>query len=841
MAKYNHKTVEAKWQQRWDKSKLYEMDFQNAKNPYYNLTMFPYPSAEALHVGHVYCYGGTDTFGRYMRLKGYDVFEPMGFDAFGIHSENYAIKIGQNPQVVVPRNIKHFRDDQMKKLGCMFDWSRQVDTTDPNYYKWTQWIFIQMHQAGLVERRQEAVDWCPSCQTVLANEQVVDGKCERCSTEVVQKDLEQWFFKITKYADRLLAGLDKIDWPERTKSLQRHWIGKKTGIDIRYRIDGNPDKFVTCFTTRPETNFGATFVVMAPEHEMVDAITTPEQKVAVAAYRDEVRKKTELERTEMAKVKTGVFTGSYCINDLTGQKMPIWLGDFVLRNFGTGVVVAVPAHDKRDFEFAQKFDLPVLRVLSKQGEMDAIQTVDDVWEDDGQAVNSGFLDGMTWDKAREAIMDHMEKNGWGKRTTSYRLHDWCISRQRYWGPPIPMIHCDEHGWVPVKVEDLPVKLPPIENYQPDGSGRGPLANVPEFVNTVCPTCGKPAKRETDVSDTFLDSAWYQLRYPSVDIFEGAGKVNDRPFDQVRNAKWQPVDMYIGGIEHATMHLLYFRFVTMVLHDLGHLNFDEPATRLRHQGLIIKDGSKMSKSRGNVVNPDEYLQKFGADAFRTYMLFIGPFEDGGDFNDRGIMGTVRFFDKVWDLLTSDRCHPELVSGSNPPGKGEERRRIEFGMTSKAGGVSMAKLHATIKKVGEDIEQFQFNTAIAALMEMSNWIRENLEQFSAKQWQQIQQIVPILVAPFAPHFAEETWALVGTDSVHNQAWPTFDPAQLVEDTGTIMVQINGKIRDQFVASKTISEADAKAMAFALPKVKQYLEGKEIIKVVFVAGKLLSVVVK
>ncbi|HNT30198.1 MAG TPA: leucine--tRNA ligase [bacterium] len=1012
--KYDHKQIEKKWQKRWEKDRLYETDLEGAKKKFYNLIMFPYPSAAALHVGHVYCYGGADTYARFKRMQGYDVFEPMGFDAFGIHAENYAIQIGEHPQVVVPRNVEHFREDQMKRLGAMFDWSREVNTTDPEYYRWTQWIFVQLYKAGLVERKKELVDWCPSCKTVLANEQVIDGACERCKTTVEQKALEQWFFKITAYADRLLAGLEKLDWPERTKTLQTNWIGKKTGIDIVYRIEGQEEKSVTCFTTRPETNFGATFVVLAPEHPLVDAITTSECKPAVDAYREEVRKKSELERTELSREKSGAFTGAYCINDLNGERMPIWVGDFVLMHFGSGAVVGVPAHDVRDFEFAQMAKLPVKRVLMKDEDRSEITEVEQVWEDDGVCVNSDFLDGMSWREAREAIMDHIEKNGWGKRTVDYRIHDWCVSRQRYWGPPIPMIYCptcaekarkmkvliifgtlgkvnenwypwlieelqargisvacpelpdadepnyedrmafleknyadyltddtlvighssgaatalhlaERHqlrgivlvapyhyipaydrdslhkdfeaktadalipfldrkidykkvrknvqtvvalfgrrdpwvkediaqqlskqlpgitirrfeqyghfatstqdpaiipeildfipatdalgaGWHPVPETDLPVHLPQLEKYEPDGSGRGPLATAPDFVSTICPVCGAEACRETDVSDTFLDSAWYQLRYPSTHR-------NDAPFDRELTDKWLPVDMYIGGIEHATMHLIYFRFITMVLHDLGYFNFDEPATKLRHQGLIIKDGAKMSKSRGNVVNPDEYIEKFGADAFRTYMLFIGPYEDGGEFNDRGILGASRFFEKLWDVLLEGDAQGE-------------------------GAASLAKLHATIKKVGEDLEELHFNTAIAALMELVNWVRETKSQFSAEQWKLIKSAMPRLLAPFAPFLAEELWEQLGNKySIHDQPWPEHDATQIEDATYMLAVQVNGKLRDSFEIEKSATDAEMQEQALAREKVQKWTEGKEIRKVISVPGRLINIVV-
>lgn len=639
----DHKTVEQHWQRFWQEQKIGVVDVARAKKPLYNLVMFPYPSGYALHIGHWFNYGGCDTYGRYKRMKGYDVFQPMGFDSFGLPAENYAIKTGTPPAESTKTNIAKMRS-QIQAMGGTFAWDHELTTSDPEYYRWTQWLFLQLYRQGLAHKRKAAVNWCPSCQTVLANEQVIDGKCERDGSDVIQKDLEQWFFATTTYAERLLANLDHLDWPETTKHLQRNWIGKKEGITITYPVVGMSEQTITVFTTRPETNFGATFVVIAPEHPQVEKITTPEYSDAVKAYCAEAHNKKEIERLNTTRKKTGVFTGNYAKNSLTGYHMPIYVADYVLMGFGTGVVVGVPGHDVRDWEFAQAFDLEIQRVvLDDSGYDGPIDTIDKVFEDEGTMVNSGFLNGLSPREAIPMMMDYLEEKGYGKRVTTYRLKDWLISRQRYWGAPIPIVYCDDCGIVPVPDDQLPVLLPPeLDDYKPKGTA--PLADVPDFVNTTCPTCGKPAKRETDTMDTFVCSSWYYLRY-----LEPQNATHPFPKDSEILKKWLPIAEYFGGIEHACMHLLYARFVNMALHDAGLIPNEEPFAKLRHQGIIIKDGTKMSKSKGNVVNPDTYVEQYGADVFRMYLLFMGPFEEGGDFNDRGIVGIKRFLDKVERLV------------------------------------------------------------------------------------------------------------------------------------------------------------------------------------------------
>lgn len=808
---YQALPVEKKWRERWEKDRLYHTDLNNNQaTPFYNLTMFPYPSAQALHVGHIYNYGGVDTFGRHKKMLGYNVFEPMGFDAFGIHAENYAMKIKEHPQTVVPRNIEYFREKQMKRIGTMFDWDRQIDTTNPRYYQWTQWIFLQLFKAGLAYQKVSAVDWCPNCLTVLAKEQIENGLCERCQAVTIQKELKQWFFRITDYADKLLAGLADIDWPEKTKTLQKNWIGRSQGVVISF-VEPQEDVCLECFTTRPDTLFGVTYLVMAPEHPLVKKITTDKQKQAVEKYQEQTAFKDERER-QMNKTKTGVDTGARVKHPFTGDLIPVWVADYVLATYATGIVMGVPAHDERDYEFAQKFELPIKNVIEPPQGHDK-PFADAYFGKEGDIVNSDFLNGLSIDDGIKKAIQELEARQLGKPETTYRLHDWCISRQRYWGPPIPIIYCLDCGVVPVPEEDLPVVLPPLENYQPDGSGKGPLANCPEFIETTCPKCKKTAQRETDVSDTFLDSSWYFLRYLSP-------QKEDAAFDQELVKKWLPLDMYIGGVEHATMHLLYFRFITMVLHDQGWLPFSEPAKKLRHQGLIIKDGAKMSKSRGNVINPIEYIQKYGADAFRVYMLFIGPYEEGGDFNDSGIMGVVRFFEKLWQLFVE-----------SPPKA-----------FSKEKSVDADKLHKSIKKVGEDLENFHFNTAISTLMELTNWLKDNQDKFTQKQWADITSVVPRLLAPLAPFLAEEIWEKLGHDySIHQTSWPEYDSQKLIASTCSIAVQVNGKMRHSFVIDRELaSQEKVQELAQKEPEVARWLKGKEIRKVIYVPERLLNFVV-
>jgi leucyl-tRNA synthetase len=659
---YDPQAVEAKWQARWDERHTNEPDLEGAKRPFYNLMMFPYPSAEGLHVGNMFAFTGSDTYGRFKRLQGYDVFEPIGFDAFGIHSENYAIKVGINPGVLIPQNIVNFRR-QLRRIGGMFDWRHELSTTDPAYYKWTQWIFLQLLKAGKAYKKSAAVNWCPHDKTVLANEQVINGRCERCDTVVEQRILEQWFFRITEYAPRLLADLDdksKMDWSDSTTTAQRNWLGRSEGAELEFPIsdgaqaDGDAGgEVIRVFTTRADTIFGATFMVLAPEHPLVDRLVSPGQRKAVEAYRKAAASQDLVSRKVGEREKTGVFTGGYATNPATGKQIPVWIADYVLMEYGTGAIMAVPAHDERDYEFAQKFGLEVVQVVkpspsppSHPERSEGVEALPYVDNEYGILVNSAQFDGLSVPEAQHAITAWLAERGAGKAVVNFRLHDWCISRQRYWGPPIPIIYCDDHGAVPVPEKDLPVELPIIDDFKPDDTGVSPLARHETWYHVPCPVCGKRGRRETDVSDTFLDSAWYHLRYPSTEF-------GDRPFDPARTRKWLPVTTYIGGNEHAVLHLLYARFITMVLHELGHVHFDEPYRRFRAHGLIVKDGAKMSKSRGNVVIPDEYINKWGADTFRMYLMFLGPFQEGGDFRDEGISGPRRFLDKVWALV-GDAC-------------------------------------------------------------------------------------------------------------------------------------------------------------------------------------------
>jgi len=861
---YDYQKIEKKWQKRWSKEKTFEPDMDQAKKPFYNLMMFPYPSAEGLHVGHTYTFGGADAYGRFKRLQGNDVFEPMGFDAFGIHSENFAIKKGLHPKELIAKTTAYFREQQMKPYGGMWDWSRQVDTTQPEYYQWTQWLFVKFFKNGLVERKKASLNWCPWCKTVLSDEQVEtkEGKnvCERCKTAVERKETEQWFFKITDYAQRLLDYHGTI-WPKSTREIQTNWIGRSEGINIDYEIEGNEEK-VTCFTTRPDTNFGATFIVLAPEHPLVLKITKRENLDQVKRYIEKTNQKSEIERIAEGREKTGVFTGSYAINNLNGKRMPIWVSDFVLMTVGTGAVVGVPGHDLRDFEFAQRFNLPIVRVVAgSDGDRTPIARPEQVQEKEGVIIHSEFLNGLDIHQATREIIDYFEEKRWGKRTVTYRLRDWCVSRQRYWGPPIPMIYCQKcaksgkswfnagpthrilrgllrdpsegksllsserrdelakkmPGWYPVDENDLPVKLPYLKDYQPKGKGKSPLVQDKQFYAVSCPKCGQPACRETDVSDTFLDSAWYFLRYPSV----RSSKANQIPWDPKLTKKWLPVDMYIGGNEHACLHLLYSRFVTMALYDLGSLSFQEPFKRFFAHGLIIKDGAKMSKSRGNVINPEEYIKKFGADALRMYLLFLGPIDQGGDFRDTGIQGTVRFLNRLYQLA---------VEAANKEGQLDK--------------VLERKLHKTIKKTGSDLEKLKFNTAIAALMELANTWQGQRESANKK----LVEIIARLICPFAPYLAEEFWHMTGGKfSVLDSGWPEYDPRLIREDQVIIVVQINGKLRDKLEVNRKIAEFGSekdKEMILKLlqksAKLQKYFGGKKIKKTIFVARKLVNFVV-
>jgi leucyl-tRNA synthetase len=809
---YRPDVVEAKWRARWAERGTNQPDLDRPKRPFYNLMMFPYPSAEGLHVGNMFAFTGSDVYGRFKRLMGYDVFEPIGYDAFGIHSENYALKVGIHPAELIPKNIANFRR-QLERIGGMFDWRHALSTTDPAYYKWTQWIFLQLFKAGKAYKKKAAVNWCPNDKTVLANEQVENGRCERCGAVVEQRFLEQWFFRITDYAERLLRNLDTLDWSDSTRTAQRNWLGRSEGAEIEFPVlrgGGNAERGtrnaerIKVFTTRPDTLFGATFMVLAPEHPLVSSLTTPDRKAEVDGYVRAAAAQDLVSRKVGEREKTGVFLGGYATNPASGKPIPVWIADYVLMEYGTGAIMAVPAHDQRDFEFAQKFGLEIIRVLAPAGSPSPALSAAETETEGLVLINSGRFDGLAAEQGKQAITRWLAGQGLGQAVVRYRLHDWCISRQRYWGPPIPIIYCDACGPVPVPETDLPVILPPIEDFRPDDSGVSPLARHEEWYYVPCPACGKRARRETDVSDTFLDSAWYYLRYPSTEF-------DDRPFDPARTKTWCPVTTYIGGNEHAVLHLLYSRFLVMVLKDLGHLAFEEPFTRFRAHGLIVKDGAKMSKSRGNVVIPDEYIAQWGADTFRMYLMFLGPLQEGGDFREAGINGPRRFLDRVWALVG------EAVAG------GELTKDLKV------------RWHATKKKVAEDIEGLHYNTAIAALMELVNHMREA----GCKDRAMVQDLI-VMLAPFAPHFAEECWERLGNQgSVFDAGWPGWDERLVVSDEIEVPVQVNGRTRSRVRVPRGSTQEMVLAAALRDETVQKFVSGKETRKVVYVPDRLINIV--
>lgn len=811
---YDPSAIEAKWQARWQERRTNETDLAGGANPFYALMMFPYPSAEGLHVGNLFAFTGNDIHGRFQRLRGHTVFEPMGFDAFGIHSENHALKVGEHPMRLIPRNVANFTR-QLRRAGLMIDWRYVVDTTHPAYYRWTQWIFVQLFRKGLAYRKEAAVNWCPADKTVLANEQVIAGACERCGTKVEQRFLAQWFFRISEYAERLLKNLDALDWSDTTRTAQRNWIGRSEGAEIRFAIRdaGAPPRHesrithheIAVFTTRPDTIFGATYMVLAPEHPLVDRITTPERRASVQAYRDDAMRQDVVAR-KVNREKTGVFTGAWAVNPANGDDMPVWIADYVLMEYGTGAIMAVPGHDQRDFEFAKTFDLPIVRVIAPEGTA-AGAPLPEAFVDDAGAhlVNSGSFDGVPVADAKRAVTEWLAAKGAARPVVNYRLHDWCVSRQRYWGPPIPVIYCDACGPQPVPEHDLPVVLPDVPDFKPDDSGVSPLARHEAWYRAPCPACGGPGRRETDVSDTFLDSAWYFLRYPSADR-------DDVPFAPEVTRKWLPVTSYIGGNEHAVLHLMYARFMTMVLHDMGHLHFEEPFVKFRAHGHIIRDGAKMSKTKGNIVNPDQYFEHWGADAFRMYLMFLGPFQEGGDFRDAGISGVRSFLNRLWLAVTDRR-----TDGAPDPDV-------------------LRKLHQTIRKVGEDTARLGYNTAIAAMMEYMNTLRKG------ERRPHVEEVRPLvqLVAPYAPHLAEELWERLGySTSVMDAGWPAFDEALAREDAVQLAVQVNGKLRGTITVARDIAQEAALAAVMAEPQIARFVTGAPR-KVVFVPGRLLNLVV-
>jgi leucyl-tRNA synthetase len=812
VAKYDPREIEKKWQRKWAEDGLYKVGEDSPRPKYSALTMFPYTSGD-LHIGHWYAMAPSDVRARFKRMQGYNVLHPMGFDAFGLPAENAAIKRGIHPFKWTMDNIANMRH-QLESIGAMYDWSREVITCLPEYYKWTQWFFLKFYESGLAYRGKAPVNWCPSCQTVLANEQVIgEGVCERCGTAVTHRDLEQWFFRITKYADELMQH-EGIDWPERIKIMQRNWVGRSTGADISFALDhpGIEEKEIRVFTTRPDTLYGVTFMVLAPEHPLVEKITSPEKKAEVEAYIARSRRQTEIERLSTEKEKDGVFTGAYCVNRVNGEKVPIWIADYVLLSYGTGAVMAVPAHDERDFAFAEKYDIPV-RVVISPPDWDG-SPLKEAYTGPGTMVNSQQFDGTPSQDGIKAVAGYLAEKGWGGPTVTYRIRDWLISRQRYWGAPIPMIYCDKCGIVPVPEKDLPVLLPEDAEFKP--TGESPLKYNEGFVNTTCPRCGSPARRETDTMDTFMCSNWYFLRYTSP-------HADKSPMDAEKGKYWLPVDIYTGGAEHAVMHLLYARFFYKAVRDMGLVNNDEPFTRLFNQGTIIADKQKMSKSRGNVVNPDAYVKDLGADTVRCYLMFVGPWELGGDWNDSGISGMSRWLNRVWNLVLEP--YQEKTGGSAD---------IEVQRAT----------HQTIRKVTGDMERLRFNTMVAALMEFTNYLSRVKEDGSASAgvWEDTIEKLMLLTAPSAPHLSEELWQQTGRRySIHQQDWPAWNEELAKEEEITLVVQVNGKLRDRISVPASIGEADALKTARESERIKVHLEGRTTVREIYVPGKLVNIVVR
>jgi leucyl-tRNA synthetase len=800
---YDPITLEQRWQERWAESGLYKTDEDPDKTKHYALTMLPYPSGD-LHVGHWYAMTPSDTRARFMRMRGFRVFFPIGFDAFGLPAENAAINRGIHPYRWTMSNIENMRG-QIRQMGTMFDFDAEVVTCDPQYYRWNQWFFLKFFEKGLAYRKEVPVDWCPKDNTTLAREQVVgpDRRCERCGTPVIRKNLVQWLFKITDYAEELLD-FSKIEWPERVRVLQTNWIGRSEGAEIFFEVEGYGT--IEVFTTRPDTLFGATFFVLSPEHPAVEQITTPERADEVLAYVEKASRMTEIDRTDVTREKTGVFTGAYAINPATGEKIPVFVADYVLMGYGTGAIMAVPGQDQRDWDFARKYDLPIVRTVQPPEDFDG-----EAFVGEGSAINSGFLDGLGVEEAKRRMIEWLEEHGKGRAAVTYRLRDWLISRQRYWGTPIPIIYCDNCGTVPVPEEDLPVLLPEDAEFMP--TGESPLKRDPDFYNTECPRCGGPATRETDTMDTFVDSSWYWYRYLSPHYGEG-------PWKPEKGEEWLPVDIYTGGIEHAILHLLYARFWTKAMRDLGLVDFSEPFNRLYNQGIILgEDAEKMSKSRGNVVNPQDYVDRYGSDALRDFLMFIGPWDQGGPWDGRGIEGVSRFLRRALSL-TGD---------GNPSG-------------AEADPTELARrTNRTVMKVTEDLETFRFNTAIAALMEHTNYLLAIKGEVGEEEWTEALRAFVLVLAPFAPHHAEEMWAAMGEPySVHEQAWPAWDETLIRAEEITLVVQVNGKLRDRIEVPADITEEAAKELALSSAKVRVHVEGREIRKSVYVPGRLVNLVV-
>lgn len=850
MSKYPFESIEPKWQKYWDTHKTFKVT-EDEKYPkekrMYVLDMFPYPSAAGLHVGHPEGYTATDIYCRYLRMNGYNVLHPMGYDAFGLPAENYAIKTGTHPKTTTNANIQHFTQ-QIKSLGFSYDWDRCVSTCEPDYYKWTQWIFLQLYKKGLAYESETPINWCPSCMTGLANEEVKEGKCERCHSPVTHKTIRQWILKITDYADRLDKDLEGLDWPESVKAMQHNWIGKSTGAEVTFTVadkDGKPteDK-LTVYTTRCDTLFGATYMVVSPEHKIISKITTAEQEAAVKAYQEEAAKKSDLERTDLAKDKTGVFSGSYAINPVNGKLIPIWIADYVLISYGTGAIMAVPAHDDRDWEFAKKFNLPIIEVLKSE-----VDVQKQAWTQDGIHVNSEFLDGLNKKDAIAKMLEFLEEKKIGRKAINYKLRDWVFSRQRYWGEPIPLVHCPDCGTVPVPEEELPLTLPEVKTYQPTGTGESPLAAIDSWVNCKCPKCGKPAKRETNTMPQWGGSCWYYLRYLDP-------KNNDKFCSEKAEKYWMPVDLYIGGAEHAVLHLLYARFWHKVLYDCGVVSTKEPFQRLVNQGMITSfafqrkdktlvpvdeveqnaDGkyiekatgaeleqivAKMSKSLKNVVNPDDEIKAYGADSVRMYEMFMGPLTMSKPWSTQGIVGIHRFLEKVWSVSEKPMSDIDIT------GKLQDKALISARKT----------FAQTIKKVTEDTATLNFNTAISQMMIFINEISK-LPEVPKAMWSDFVKVL----SPYAPHLGEELWEKLGNkDTIAYVQWPTFNDDFTKDDTKEIVVMVNGKLRDKFEAAPGTADDTLKATAFELPGIKKFTDGHEVVKCIVVKDKLVNIVIK
>jgi leucyl-tRNA synthetase len=861
--RYAPQEIERKWQARWDAEGLYRCDLHAPAPKHYALVMFPYTSGD-LHIGHWYNFAPADTHARFKRMRGYNVFLPIGFDAFGLPAEEAAIKRGIHPFVWTRDNIERMTE-QLKTIGGMYDWSHTLATCYPEYYRWNQWLFLQFFERGLAYRAKAAANWCPHCQTVLANEQVLDGACERCGTPVVRRDLEQWFLRITNYADELLD-FSALEWPERVVTMQRNWIGRSTGVEFRLGVDSYPDTEIAVFTTRIDTVYGMTYVVLAPEHPLVDQLTVPEQRTAVAAYQEQARRQSEIERLSLEKEKTGVPLGTFAVNPFNGERVPIYIADYVLTTYGTGAIMAVPGHDERDYAFAEKFGLSIREVIRpdgtappgpgdaappsppnnggepataqhtaaslppRGGEPEGGQPA--LYTGAGIMVNSGPFDGLPSEEGKERLADWLEERGLGTRKVNYRLRDWLISRQRYWGTPIPIIYCPTCGAVPVPEADLPVLLPEDAEFRP--TGESPLKLSASFVNVSCPKCGEPAQRETDTMDTFVDSSSYFLRY--LDPHD-----DTQAFPKALADRWCPVDQYMGGVEHAVMHLLYARFFTKVLRDLGLLAFGEPFKRLYNQGIILgEDNEKMSKSRGNVVNPDDYVAQVGADTVRVFLMFLGPWYGGGPWNTQGIQGPWRFLTSVWDLAaeTADGPHPDPL----PEGEGEGRTAPGGEGAGSVDEALRRLMHKTTKTVTERYEGFQYNTTISELMSYRNELQRLRGKGSPALWREAIERLLLMLAPAAPHLTEELWHRLGHDqSIHLQAWPTWDEALTKQDQVTIVIQVNGKVRDQMAVAPGLSEQEVRPLVLERPKVRDQLDGREIVKFIYVPNRLVNLVIK